>query len=93
MKQRYITQQETERLISEQTRLKQLTSQLEAEQARARLEQLQLRHSSKLEHTRLEVERKRQIMEWSELEKERQHQLALREMDQHCAQKHLVRSF
>jgi len=90
VKQRYVAQQETERLILEQTKLRQLTSQLEAEHAKASLKQLHLRQISEMEQTRLDLERNRQMTEWSELEKERQHQLVLRQTDLQCAQQHLV---
>jgi len=43
-----------------------------------------------MEQTRLDLERNRQMTEWSELEKERQHQLVLRQTDLQCAQQHLV---
>lgn len=89
-KQRYVTQQETERLVMEQSKLRQLTNQLEADQTRARHERMRLQQTNELELARLEAERGRQMLEWSELEKERQHQLALRQADQQCAQQRLV---
>lgn len=85
-----MTQQETERLITEQTKLRQMTAELETSQAVARIERQQLRQSNELEQARLDGVRERQIVEWSEMEKERRHQLALRQQDLQFAQQHLV---
>ena len=77
-------------LDSERRRVQQLADQLETDKTRARTERQLLRQSSDLERARLEAEHKRQLMEWAELEKERRHQLTLRQNDSTVAQQHLV---
>jgi len=89
-KQHTETRLHKEYLDSERQRLRQLTDQLEADKARARTERQLLRESSDLERMRLEVEHERQLMEWAEVEKERRHQLTLRQNDNSAARCQLV---
>ena len=89
-KQRTEARLHREYLDSERQRMKQLSDQLEVDKVRARTERQLLRESSELERSRLEAEHERQLMEWAELEKERRHQLTLRQNDSVAAQQQLV---
>jgi len=89
-KQRTEARLHKEYLDSERERLRQQAEQVEADKCRARTERRLLRVSGDVERTRLEAEHERQLMEWAELEKERRHQLTLRQNDNIAAQRQMV---
>jgi len=89
-KQHTVARLHREYLESERQRLHQLAERIETDKVRARSERQLLRESSQMERARLEMEHERQMTEWAEVEKERRHQLTLRQNDRVAAQKQLV---
>jgi len=85
------TQAEKEQLIAEHGRLEDMKTRLERDKSVVETDRRRLERQGEMERARLEVEGRRQLAEWAEINQQQKHLHKLRENDQQSLEEHRVR--